>query len=50
MTVGFTEGIAEVTANITKLFFGALSDWLGNRNRKLLATPGYGLPAFTKAG
>ena len=27
LTVGFIEGIAEATANITKIFSGALSDW-----------------------
>jgi MFS family permease len=46
LAVGFIEGIAEATANITKIFSGALSDWLGKR--KLLATIGYGLAAFTK--
>src|SRR5512139_2046912 len=46
LTVGFVEGIAEATANITKIFSGALSDWLGRR--KLLITIGYGLAAFTK--
>jgi MFS family permease len=46
LTVGFIEGIAEATASITKIFSGALSDWLGKR--KLLATIGYGLAAFTK--
>jgi MFS family permease len=46
LTVGFIEGIAEATANITKIFSGALSDWLGRR--KLLTTIGYGLAAFTK--
>ncbi len=46
MTVGFIEGIAEATAMITKVFSGALSDWLGRR--KLLAIIGYGLAAFTK--
>jgi len=35
-TVGFIEGIAEATAMITKVFSGALSDWLGKR--KLLDT------------
>jgi len=29
VTVGFIEGIAEATASITKIFSGALSDWLG---------------------
>ena len=46
VTVGVIEGIAEATASITKIFSGALSDWLGKR--KLLAAIGYGLAAFTK--
>jgi MFS family permease len=46
VTVGFIEGLAEATAMITKVFSGALSDWLGRR--KLLAAIGYGLAAFTK--
>ncbi len=46
LSVGFIEGIAEATASVTKLFSGALSDWLGKR--KLLAVIGYGLAAFTK--
>lgn len=46
LTVGIIEGIAEATAAITKLFSGALSDWL--QRRKLLAVIGYGLAAFTK--
>src|SRR5712691_11212677 len=46
LTVGFIEGIAEATASITKVFSGALSDYLGKR--KLLATLGYGLAAVTK--
>src|SRR5512141_1716261 len=46
LTVGIIEGIAEATAAITKIFSGALSDWLGKR--KLLAVIGYGLAAFTK--
>ena len=46
LTVGIIEGIAEATASITKIFSGALSDWLGKR--KLLAAFGYGLAAFTK--
>ncbi|RTL76101.1 MAG: MFS transporter [Bradyrhizobiaceae bacterium] len=45
-TVGFIEGLAEATASITKIFSGALSDWLGKR--KLLAVLGYGLAACTK--
>ncbi len=46
LTVGIIEGIAEATAAITKIFSGALSDWLGKR--KMLAALGYGLAAFTK--
>lgn len=46
VTVGVIEGIAEATASITKIFSGALSDWLGKR--KMLAVIGYGLAAFTK--
>lgn len=46
LTVGIIEGIAEATASITKVFSGAISDWLGKR--KLLAVTGYGLAAFTK--
>ncbi|GBE43577.1 multidrug resistance protein D [bacterium BMS3Bbin10] len=44
--VGFIEGVAEATASITKVFSGALSDWLGKR--KILAVIGYGLAAITK--
>ncbi len=46
LAVGIIEGIAEATAAITKVFSGALSDWLGRR--KELAALGYGLAAFTK--
>ena len=46
LTVGFIEGIAEATASITKVFSGALSDWLGKR--KFLTVLGYGLAALTK--
>ena len=46
LTVGMIEGLAEATASITKLFSGALSDWLGRR--KLLAVIGYGLAALAK--
>jgi len=46
LTVGIIEGVAEATAAITKVFSGALSDWLGKR--KLLAAIGYGLAALTK--
>lgn len=44
--VGVIEGIAEATANITKVFSGALSDRWGAR--KSLALAGYGMAAFTK--
>jgi MFS family permease len=46
LIVGIIEGIAEATASITKIFSGALSDWLGKR--KFLAALGYGLAAITK--
>jgi MFS family permease len=46
LTVGIIEGIAEATASITKIFSGALSDWLGKR--KIIVVLGYGLAAFTK--
>ncbi|WP_045836596.1 MFS transporter [Hyphomicrobium sp. 99] len=46
LAVGIIEGIAEATAAITKIFSGALSDWLGRR--KGLAALGYGLAAITK--
>ena len=45
-TVGVIEGIAEATAAVTKVFSGAISDWIGRR--KLLAVLGYGLAALTK--
>ena len=46
LTVGIIEGIAEATASITKIFSGALSDYLGHR--KWVAAAGYGLAAVTK--
>ena len=46
LTVGIIEGVAEATASITKIFSGALSDYLGKR--KWLAAFGYGLAAVTK--
>ena len=46
LTVGIIEGVAEATASITKIFSGALSDWLGRR--KDLVALGYGLAAVTK--
>src|SRR5262249_15016316 len=45
-TVGIVEGIAEATASITKVFSGAISDWIGRRKPLLLL--GYGLGALTK--
>lgn len=45
-TIGLVEGLAEGTAAITKIFSGAISDYLGKR--KLLAVIGYGLGALTK--
>ncbi len=44
--VGVIEGVAESTALITKVFSGALSDYLGRR--KGLAVVGYTLGALTK--
>jgi MFS family permease len=46
MTVGVVEGVAEATASITKLFSGALSDYLGRR--KPILVLGYGLAALSK--
>ncbi len=46
VTIGLVEGVAEATAAITKVFSGALSDYLGKR--KLLVILGYGLAALTK--
>lgn len=46
LAVGVIEGIAEATAQIVKVFSGALSDRLGRR--KPLALVGYGLAAITK--
>jgi MFS family permease len=46
LAVGLIEGIAEATAQIVKVFSGALSDRIGRR--KPLALAGYGLAALTK--
>jgi MFS family permease len=46
VTVGLIEGAAEACAALTKVFSGALSDYLGKR--KLLAVSGYALSACTK--
>ena len=45
-TLGVIEGIAEATAQITRVFSGWLSDALGRR--KALTVAGYGLAAATK--
>lgn len=46
VTVGIIEGVAEATAAISKVFSGALSDYLGRRKRLLVL--GYALAALTK--
>lgn len=46
LTIGIIEGIAESTAQLSKVFSGTLSDWLGRR--KGLAVFGYALAAVTK--
>ena len=46
LAVGIIEGIAESTALISKVFSGALSDYLGKR--KGLAVLGYAMGALTK--
>jgi MFS family permease len=45
-TVGLIEGVGEATAQIVRVFSGALSDYLGRR--KALAVIGYSIGAFTK--
>lgn len=46
LTVGLIEGVAEAVALISKVFSGALSDYLGRR--KSLVVTGYALAAATK--
>jgi MFS family permease len=46
LAVGMIEGLAEAATQITKLFSGALSDYMGRR--KPLTLLGYGLAAFSK--
>jgi len=46
MAIGLIEGIGEATAAITKLFSGAISDFVGKR--KFLVVAGYGAAALTK--
>jgi len=44
--IGLIEGVAETTASLLKIFFGALSDKFGKR--KPFAVAGYALSALTK--
>ena len=44
LSVGLIEGIAEAATPITKLFSGAISDWIGRRKPLILL--GYGLAAL----
>src|SRR5712671_632595 len=46
LAVGILDGFAEATANIVKVFSGAISDFLNKR--KALALIGYALSAFSK--
>jgi MFS family permease len=46
LSIGIIEGVAEATTSISRVFSGAISDWLGKR--KLLVLIGYGLAACTK--
>ena len=46
LSIGLIEGVAEATAQVAKLFSGAISDWIGKR--KLLVLLGYGIAALTK--
>lgn len=46
LAVGIIEGIAEATANIVKVFSGAISDFIGRRKPLLLL--GYGLAAASR--
>ncbi len=46
LTVGLIEGIAEATAQIVKVFSGAISDYFGRR--KLMLLLGYGLATLSK--
>jgi MFS family permease len=44
--IGLIEGLSEAAVAVTKVFSGAISDWLGKR--KLLAVIGYALGAASK--
>ena len=37
LSVGIIEGIAEAASQVTKLFAGAISDWIGKRKPLILA-------------
>lgn len=45
-SIGIIEGMAEATTSLTKIFSGAISDWLGRRRPLVLI--GYGLSAVNK--
>jgi len=45
-SISIIEGIAEATASVTRVFSGAISDWMGKR--KPLVLLGYGMAALTK--
>jgi len=45
-SLGLLEGVAEAAVFVTKMFSGALSDWIGKR--KGLTLVGYGMAALTK--
>ena len=46
LMVGVIEGVSEATVSITKIFSGAISDFIGKR--KILVGIGYGLAAVSK--
>ena len=46
ISLGIIEGIAEATAAVSRVFSGAISDWLGKR--KPLVLLGYGMAALSK--
>ncbi|MGE5270494.1 MAG: MFS transporter [Thiohalocapsa sp.] len=46
LSIGIIEGVAEAATPVTKLFSGAISDWLGKRKPLILL--GYGLAALSK--
>jgi MFS family permease len=46
LALGVIEGVAEATAAVSRVFSGAISDWLGRR--KPLVLLGYGMAALSK--